>query len=56
VSVAVPHRVPDDAVILLTGEHPSAYWYLLAIYVAMGLFAALFAWALVRSLRAARTA
>jgi len=51
VSVALRHDIPADAVILLTGELPAAYWYLLPIYVVMGLFALLFAWALVRAVR-----
>jgi len=51
ISLAVPHRIPNDAVILLTHEQPELYWYLLPIYVLMGLFALLFAWALTRSLR-----
>ncbi len=51
ISVAVPHRIPDDAVILLTHELPGAYWYLTSIYVVLGLFAMLFGWALMRSFR-----
>ncbi|RMH43468.1 MAG: hypothetical protein D6689_05040 [Deltaproteobacteria bacterium] len=48
VAIAVPHAVPDDAMVLLTDERPSAYWYLTALYVLMAAFAALFAWTLVR--------
>lgn len=51
VSLSVGHRVPDEAVILLTNELPGAYWYLLPIYVLMGLFALLFGWALFREIR-----
>jgi hypothetical protein len=53
IALAVPHSVPPDAVILLTYETPGDYWYLLPLYAAMALFAALFVWALIRSLRPA---
>jgi hypothetical protein len=51
ISLSVAHRIPDDAVIVLTDEKPEAYWYLLPIYIFMGLFSLLFAWALFRSVR-----
>jgi len=36
---------------LLTDEVPDRYWYVLPVYGLLVVFAALFAWALVRSLR-----
>lgn len=49
VVVRAPRAVPDDAMVLVTDESPAAYWFMLPLYVLLGLFVALFAWALVRS-------
>jgi hypothetical protein len=56
VAVASPHRVPADARIVLTGERPASYWFLLPLYLGLGALLALFGWALLRSLRAAAAA
>ncbi len=51
ITVSVPRTLPGDAVVVLTDEQPAAYWYLLPIYISLVLFALLFGWALVRSVR-----
>ncbi len=50
VVVYAPRHVPDDALVLITDEAPGAYWYVLPLYILLGLFVALFGWALVRGL------
>lgn len=50
ISVTVPRTVPSDAMVLIAHESPTAYWYLPYVYVVLGLFAALFLWAFIRSL------
>ena len=40
----------NDALVLITDEAPGAYWYVLPLYILLGLFVALFGWALVRGL------
>jgi hypothetical protein len=51
VTVAVPHGLPDDAVVLLTEDRPAAYWYVVPLYALLALFVLLFGWALWRALR-----
>lgn len=50
VSADVRRTLPADARVLLTQELPESYWYVLPVFVLLGLFALVFAWALVRSL------
>lgn len=50
-AVTAARTVGDDALLLITGEHPDAYWYILPLYIVLGLFAMLFCWGLIRSLR-----
>ena len=44
-------RVPSDALVLIADEHPQRYWYVLPIYILLAVFAGLFVWAFVRSVR-----
>jgi len=50
-AVWVPRAVPADARVLVVGETPEQYWYVLPIYIAVAVFGALFAWALARAIR-----
>jgi hypothetical protein len=43
--------VPGDAMVLVAGEKPDTYWYVWPVFIGLGLFAALFVWALVRAIR-----
>ena len=43
--------IPDDALVVVTGELPEDYWYVPLISLALLAFAVLFAWALVRAVR-----
>lgn len=45
-----PREIPNNAMVVVTEETPGTYWYVLPLYVLLGLFVALFTWALVRSL------
>ncbi len=47
----VSRAVPADAWVLVTGEAPESYWYVLPLVAVLGLSALLFAWALLRALR-----
>jgi hypothetical protein len=51
IRVFVSRQLPADAHVILVGELPAQYWYVLPLAVTLALFAALFAWALVRALR-----
>jgi hypothetical protein len=50
-AVHVARPLPSDPWVLLVGETPGHYWYVLPLYVLLALFTALFAWALVRTAR-----
>lgn len=53
VALTVPRTVPandDEVWVLLTEERPETYWYVLPLFVVLGLFGLLFSWALARSL------
>lgn len=43
--------VPGDAWVLVVGEAPESYWYVLPLFAALGVSALLFVWALARALR-----
>lgn len=43
--------VPRDAVVVIMGERPGDYWYVLPVVIVLGLIGALFLWAFVRALR-----
>lgn len=51
-AIAVPARTraPADARVIITGEAPGDYWYVLPLYLVLGGVALLFLWALVRAL------
>jgi hypothetical protein len=50
-AVTAARAIPGDAVVLITDERPDTYWYILPLYIVLALFAVLFSWGLVRSLR-----
>jgi hypothetical protein len=47
----VSRQVPAGALALITGEHPTDYWYVLPVTIVVGLIALLFAWAFVRAVK-----
>ena len=51
VGVMITRPIPSDAYVLLTGEQPDDYWYVMPITIALGLIGLVFAWALVRAVR-----
>jgi hypothetical protein len=57
VSLAARRRAPDpEARVIVGGQAPGDFWYVLPIYLVLGLFALLFGWGLWQALRAARPA
>lgn len=50
VTPMVARAVPADAWVIVTGESPEAYWYVLPLVAVLGVAALLFAWALARAL------
>jgi hypothetical protein len=51
VTPIVPRGVPEGAWVLVVGESPESYWYVLPLFAVLGISALLFAWALARALR-----
>jgi hypothetical protein len=51
VGLYVVRGIPSDARVLIVGEHPEDYWYVMPITIALGIIGLLFAWALVRAVR-----
>jgi hypothetical protein len=51
-AVHAARPLPGDPWVVIVGESPDAYWYVRPLYALLVLFAALFAWALVRTARA----
>ena len=51
VGLYVAHRVPAGAYVLVTGEQPDDYWYVMPITIALAAILLVFAWALVRAIR-----
>ena len=51
ISLSVARTLPQGAWVLLVEEHPETYWYVLPLFVVLGIFASLFLWALIRTLR-----
>lgn len=49
--VWTPMPVPADAVVIIMGEAPGDYWYVLPVAIGLAIIALLFAWATVRALR-----
>lgn len=52
-AVWAPRSAPADAWVVLVGERPGDFWYLMPLYVALGLIGLLALWALVRMVRRA---
>lgn len=50
VAVEVPRALPSDAMVLITQETPGEFWYVLPLFVILGLAALFFAYPLVRKL------
>ncbi|HEY5938892.1 MAG TPA: hypothetical protein VIU61_29770 [Kofleriaceae bacterium] len=51
IGLHVVRGIPGDARVLIVGEHPEDYWYVMPITIALGIIGLLFAWALVRAVR-----
>lgn len=51
VGLYVAHRIPAGAYVLVTGEQPDDYWYVMPITIALAAILLVFAWALVRAIR-----
>jgi len=51
IALIVPRTIPSNALVLLTNERPGAYWYILPLYVVLGVFVLLFLWALIQYFR-----
>jgi hypothetical protein len=51
VGIYVSRGIPGDAYVLITGEIPQDYWYILPITIVVGIIGLLFLWAFVRSVR-----
>lgn len=59
IGLYVARAIPDDAYVVVAGELPDDYWYVVPITIALAVTLLVFAWALVRAIRrdlvAART-
>jgi hypothetical protein len=51
VGLYVERAIPSDAYVVLTGEHPDDYWYVLPITIALGVIVLVFGWALIRAVK-----
>jgi len=51
VGLYVVRGIPDDAWVVIVGELPEDYWYVMPITVALSIIGVLFAWALARAVR-----
>jgi hypothetical protein len=51
VGLYATHRIPGDAYVLVAGEQPDDYWYVMPITIALAAILLVFAWALVRAIR-----
>lgn len=51
IGLYVSRSIPEGAQALLVGEKPKDYWYVLPVFIVVGLIALLFAWALVRAVK-----
>jgi len=50
-AVHAARQLPGDPWIVIAGDAPDGYWYVRPLFIVLGLIAALFAWALVRTAR-----
>src|SRR5262249_18473080 len=53
VGIYVAHQIPSDAYVVVTGELPDDYWYVLPVTIGLGVIVLVFSWALIRALRRA---
>jgi hypothetical protein len=51
VRVFVAHRIPASARVIVVGELPADYWYVLPLVIGLGVLALLALWALVRAIK-----
>ena len=51
IGLYVARGIPGDAYVLVTGEIPDDYWYVMPITIALAAILLVFAWALVRAIR-----
>jgi len=51
VSLLTTRSLPSNAMVLLTNERPGNYWYMLPLFVLLGVFVLLFVWALFQYFR-----
>lgn len=51
VGLYVAHPIPADAYVVVTGELPEDYWYVLPVTVALAILFLVFTWAFVRAVR-----
>ena len=51
VGLYVARPIPDDAYVLIIGEVPQDYWYILPITIVVGVIGLLFLWAFIRAVR-----
>lgn len=51
VRVDVARSLPADARVILVGEVPAQYWYVMALFVSLALLGAMSVWALVRAIK-----
>jgi hypothetical protein len=51
IGLYVSRNIPDGAQALIVGEKPKDYWYVLPVFIVVGLIALLFAWAFVRAVK-----
>jgi len=51
VGIYVTRGIPDGALVLLTGEKPADFWYVLPVTILVSLIGLLFLWALVRAVK-----
>lgn len=51
VGLYVAHPIPADAYVVVTGELPDDYWYVLPVTIALAILFLVFTWAFVRAVR-----
>jgi hypothetical protein len=51
IGLYVAHPIPAGAYVLVTGEQPDDYWYVMPITIALAAIVIVFGWALVRAIR-----
>lgn len=51
IGIYVVREIPAGAYVVVTGEQPADYWYVMPVTIVLTIIALLFAWALVRAVR-----